>query len=382
MQRAAVLLVTLLMACGDDGAAVESPPAGDDAAVNGAADAARPAPAAGNSPIDVPAGEWHWEEFPDTSCRDGSAAGLSVYLVPGSERVMIYLEGGGSCFDAETCASNPPEVVVRAPEASGIFDRAHADNPVGDWSFVYIPYCSGDLHMGDARDVSIAGVEGLQQFQGRPNLERFLERLVPTFADARQVLLTGVSAGGLGALVNYGVVQSAFGSIPVDMIDDSGPAVSIDHVPACLNQLRRQHWGLDRTVIAECGDECDAQGDFLLQYARRTLRQSVGHSGLIHSIHDIIIRAFFGIGTNGGSDDCGGVLLETIMEAEALEAALRDARDQLSEEAPRFGTFFPEGTDHGWITTPAFYEAGVGDTTMVEWFRAVIEGAPAQHVAP
>ena len=32
----------------------------------------------------------------------------------------------------------------------GIFDFARADNPFADYCFIYVPLCTGDVHLGDA----------------------------------------------------------------------------------------------------------------------------------------------------------------------------------------------------------------------------------------
>jgi hypothetical protein len=42
-------------------------------------------------------------------------------------------------------------------EGNGIFDQTREDNPFKDWGFVYIPYCTGDLHMG-ANDATYGNV--------------------------------------------------------------------------------------------------------------------------------------------------------------------------------------------------------------------------------
>jgi hypothetical protein len=84
---------------------------------------------------------WTWIPFPDTQCRDGSPAGVSVNLNSGSNKVMIFLEGGGACFSADTCGSNPANVPTTAQKpanVTGVFDRANTQNPVGDWNFVYV----------------------------------------------------------------------------------------------------------------------------------------------------------------------------------------------------------------------------------------------------
>ena len=78
-----------------------------------------------------------------------------------SDNLMVYFEGGGACWDNYTCTfplgGAGPGFFVPAihpltdPNAfDGVFKSSNAKNPVKDWSVVYIPYCTGDLHAGSA----------------------------------------------------------------------------------------------------------------------------------------------------------------------------------------------------------------------------------------
>ena len=92
-----------------------------------------------------------------------------------SKNLVVFFEGGGACWDDLTCTfpiaaglpSQVPQFFVPAidPNASpanydGIFKSDNPANPVKDWSFVYIPYCTGDIHVGSATQqyVSVAGL--------------------------------------------------------------------------------------------------------------------------------------------------------------------------------------------------------------------------------
>jgi hypothetical protein len=330
--------------------------------------------------------QWQWIAFPDSKCRDGSAAGIGVSLNSASKKLMIYLEGGGACFDAGTCAQNPASVTSQSPAAeTGLFDRSKMENPVRDWNFAYVPYCTGDVHIGDNENVTVPGVTGMQQFVGRRNLQAFLNRLVPTFSKADQVLLTGVSAGGFGASSNIEFVQWTFGSVPVVMIDDSGPAMSNKYLPSCLTDTYRMVWGLDKTILKLCGSDCPAGGDYTVDYVKHLAKVSSGTmAGLIESNQDQVIRWFYGIGTNNGANDCKGALLLTPMDGMLFEQGLLDYRKLLMQSHPNFGTYFPPSTQHTWLGGASFYTASAGTPAvkMVDWVTAILEGKPATHVGP
>jgi hypothetical protein len=132
-------------------------------------------------------------------CADGSPY---TYWVRHADptKVVFFLQGGGGCFDATTCAfdSRAYQVSIGADDdpstfTQGVFDFANPRNPLADYSMVYVPYCTGDVHSGDKEQ----DYEGLSiKHVGRRNVAAYLKRLVPTFKDADRVVLTGSSAGG------------------------------------------------------------------------------------------------------------------------------------------------------------------------------------------
>ena len=89
-------------------------------------------------------------------CLDGTAAGF--YIEPanpaGSLRStwVIYMEGGGACYTQPDC-EHRAEVGLGSsknwPEGQWpkSFDLAHDPN-FADANHVFIPYCSGDEHVG------------------------------------------------------------------------------------------------------------------------------------------------------------------------------------------------------------------------------------------
>ena len=89
----------------------------------------------------------------DCQCADGSAFSLWVREA-NPQKVVFYLQDGGACFSAETCAPENDLYKTRVDDGPagerGIFDFADPRNPFADHSVVYVPYCTGDVHIGDA----------------------------------------------------------------------------------------------------------------------------------------------------------------------------------------------------------------------------------------
>jgi cysteine-rich repeat protein len=326
---------------------------------------------------------WEWFEIEGSRCRDGSPAGISVNMSPGASGVVIYLEGGGACFEAITCAANPTHIkedasglaeARRFPGGGGIFNRSDERNPVADWHMVYVPYCTGDVFAGTAEDVDVPNV-GVQQFVGYTNVGLFLERLVPTFADVDQVLLTGVSAGGFGAAANAKRVQRDFQDVPVVLLDDSGPPMTNEFILPCLQEQWRTLWGFDDSILADCGAECRAD-DYVIDMTAHLLRHAPDRvGGLFSHRQDTIIRFFYGFSHN----DCQGTI--PLTEA-TFEAGLADFRGFIEDRADNFGTFYIDGLSHTCITNQScFYETEAEDVALTDWVADLLDGTTS-HVGP
>ncbi|HEY5927554.1 MAG TPA: pectin acetylesterase-family hydrolase [Kofleriaceae bacterium] len=325
-------------------------------------------------PIMPPAMMWQFFEIPGTKCIDGTPAGFSVNFNPASTKMVIYLEGGGACFNSY-CES----LFTRSgnqPTNGGIFDRANAANPARDWTWVYVPYCSGDVYGGQA-DTMLGGK--MRQFYGYSNFTAFLERWVPSF-DTDQVLLTGSSAGGFGAAVNYAQTQRAFGTTPVALIDDSGPPMAKEVFPPCLQTLWKTVWGLDKTMLAECGADCTDPNDYIadvFDHVRSEFPDMRG--GLFSSVGDQTIRAFAGYGWSGGYNMCADI--PNAVTATVYQQGLTELRTRMMAAGTGFGTYYVTGNGHTILRGAGFYSTNVGGMTVPQWIEGTLTGTAA-HVGP
>jgi len=320
---------------------------------------------------------WEYVGFPDAFCRDGSQAGISISKSGSSKNLMIYLEGGGACFDALTCLGNPSNVSTNSLQPSaGLFARDRDENPVKDWNFVYVPYCTGDNHTGTNENGMVDGQP--QKFVGYKNITVFLKHLKEQFPDAERVFLTGVSGGGFGAAGNVPQVTRTWPNAKGNMIDDSGPAMSSKYIVPCLQQKWNELWGLDQSIIKECGADCPKADDFVLDYSLfLAAKYSEQTSGLIETTEDVIIRGFYGVGTN----ECTGSIVGTPVPPEVFKEGLLDFREQV-KAYPNFGTYFPAGNQHTWLGTDSLYTAEVSGVRMIDWVKDIITDTKAAHVGP
>ncbi|MBE7452821.1 MAG: hypothetical protein HS111_29260 [Kofleriaceae bacterium] len=211
------------------------------------------------------------------------------------------MQGGGACFNDFTCSSvaNPNGFTgadlasaVAQGGTEGLFDRGDAANPLRDATFVFFPYCSGDVFAGSAE----SGYGGRVQV-GYQNVGAYLDVIVPASTPVRRVIVSGSSAGGFGALYNYDRVATRYPGLPVFLIDDSGPPMADTWLTPCLQTQMRTHWNLNATLPTDCS-ACVGQDGGGLVNAMPFLadKHSQQRMALLSSVSDGVIRSFYGFG--------------------------------------------------------------------------------------
>ncbi len=337
---------------------------------------------------DAPVGEWNWIDFPESRCRTGTPTGIGVRYGD-VNKVVIYFMGGGACFNATTCGLNPGTYgqldfggFANQGGQSGIFNPNDSNNPTYNWSHIFIPYCTGDVHFGSNPGMPVNGL-GMQDFVGFDNVTMFLERVVPTFIDAEQVLVTGESAGGFGAALNYDRIADAFPNTTVTLLDDSGPPLSDAYLHACLQKQWRELWGFDETLPEACSGCFGPDGGGIYELAPYLAdKHGDQKMALISSTADNVIRLFFGYGITEPNDDpCGPSLIPQSMEAWFFEDGLYDFRDNVLDGSPIWGSYFIDSTTHTWIGGDGFFSTEVDGVKLHEWVTDLVEGNTA-HVNP
>lgn len=298
-------------------------------------------------PLEAPRNEWTWIDVDGMKCGNGSSSGIGVNLTDESDDVLIFLEGGGACWDGYTCWGPPGTALYLQTGYNALafatdpqrilyfLNRGDDGNPFRKKNLIYIPYCTGDAFAGDnVINLSWFG-DHETHFVGYRNVGIALSRIVATLPSAKRVWLAGDSAGGFGAAFNFGRVQTAFPKARVDVIDDSGQPIMPN---AARWQIWKALWNIQ--MPSDC-TKCDDGPGAFVDYYRGKYPNS--RFGLISFDYDIVIAPFM----NLSLDDFHQQLLALASE---IDASWANARYFILPGASHVGIALPTPGLRAWIT--------------------------------
>lgn len=292
--------------------------------------------------------------------------------------LVVFFDGGGACWDDVTCAiprlANDARdddgfykaelVTTDDPNRfGGIFDLNDPRNPVRDWTFVYVPYCTGDIHSGSntARYTDPdTGEPYTIAHRGSDNFRVILRWMKDHITQPHHILVAGSSAGAYGATTQYARIREAYPRGRAIMMGDAGQGVMTQDF---LNQ-RSRSWRFDlpRGVLAR-GEEVTESTDIVSRLAARYPNDRFGQ---YTTAQDITQSSFYAL--MGAENAC----------IAWTERMTRDLTRRQS--APNFRSYLAAGETHSILRQARFYTEQSGGEPLVTWFTAMLsDGGGAWH---
>lgn len=292
-----------------------------------------------------------------------------------ADGLVVFFDGGGACWDDVTCAiprlrndARDDDGFYKAELIStddpnrfnGIFDLDNPRNPVRNWSFVYIPYCTGDVHTGSNTAHYTdpdTGEPYTIEHRGADNFRVVLSWLKENFAQPQQLLVAGSSAGAYGAATHYPRIREAYPRGRAALIGDAGQGVMTQSFLA----QRERSWravlprGLFRRNEA-ITPETDLIGRLAERYPNDRFAQYT-------TAHDITQSSFYAL---------MGVENACMAWSQAMSSALAER-----QRAPNFRSYLASGETHSILRTARFYSEQSGGAPLADWFAAMLTGGPA-----
>jgi hypothetical protein len=318
----------------------------------------------------------------EATCSDapGSDPAYKFWARRGTEnRLVVYFDGGGACWDDVTCAvpmlatdRGRSEGFFKAEllptddprQMSGLFDFENARNPVRNWSFVFVPYCTGDVHSG-SNDATYRNPDTGEPYtihhRGADNFRVVLEWMRANFIAPDEILVAGSSAGAYGAATHYGRIRDVFPTGVAAMLGDAGQGVT---TPDFLER-RNGNWRyqLPENVFgenAQLTSDDDIVGTLAAHYPNDRFAQYT-------TAHDRTQAGFYAL--MGAHNAC-----RAWTEKMAGDLTRR-------QNAGNFRSYLAAGNSHTILRDRLFYTEQSGGAPFADWVAALLDGGAQQNRA-
>ena len=162
-------------------------------------------------------------------CIFGDAYAFQV--IPGeTDKLLIYLQGGGACWSASTTNVLTMCTTTSTPNGvAGVFDPSNQQNPYASYTIVHPLYCSGDLWAGNI-------TQSYKHHTGKPVVQVGIYNMLSTVSwiQAQQqapsaslqphlakLVVMGCSAGSIGAQLWGSKLVQTFPADQLAIVPDS-----------------------------------------------------------------------------------------------------------------------------------------------------------------
>ncbi len=349
-----VLPAALLVACADQEAPVEPQPVAD---LGGLSEG--------------------WNEIAadgEAVCSDGSD--YRFFVRPGDpEKLAIYFQGGGGCWDGATCDPHiQPSYTMsigdfHPSQRGGIFDFENPANPLADYSIVFAPYCTGDVHLGDHiatyEAPTVEDHEGHSfelHHRGHANADSVLAWTYDHFFAPTHVFVSGSSAGSIPSPYYAMLIAEQYeGSVVAQLGDGSGGYRRTGEFTPETSWKALDVLGIQ----PEFAGMTSADFNYEALYVAAAKR----HPNLIFAAYDTaednVQKRFL---------ELGGT------PAEALQPLLDANQADIRSEVDNFRSFVAAGELHTILGRPELYSYRVGEIALVDWLADLAAGETVPDV--
>lgn len=305
-------------------------------------------------------------DLPGLQCADGTQSYFTVTKREGAKNVLVYLNGGGACWNKQNCEQGYARPLTRVEPSndwnngSGIHSKQDKANPFGrDYNIIHVPYCTGDAFTGDrVAEYGSQGAPYTIRHKGYRNVELIMEALGQTFPTPERAVLIGCSAGGIGAYYHLRNFDKAFPDAAKYVVSDAGTPFKPPYLIEAKYKVIMKSWGADMT-LPEMGTDAQA-GSFGDVIKYNTQKFPNVRFGLVSSYRDFTM-SFFAMAV--GSPSPMTAVRDTIIDV---------SNNDIGLQAKHQKVFYIDSSQHCHSATQL---SGVSSlqTTLSQWLYDMVE---------
>lgn len=281
------------------------------------------------------------------------------------ERLVISFQGGGACWSLFTCGVGQGQIffdevlpvdelepLLEQGTIDGLYDLTDERNPAAGATFVHIPYCTGDLHWGDA---TVAyGEETVIEHRGARNVRAVFDWLQARYPSPSEIFVTGCSAGSYASILYAGQLADLYPDARIVQLGDAGAGVVTD----TFFQDAFTRWNAEPLL----------EGLIDVPLAGLTLNDLYVAVGRAHP--ELKLAQY-----NSAFDSVQGFYFEAMGgDADEWSAEMIRMQHELRDELENFRFFIGPGRAHCCTPYDALYKQGTPQTALDAWTRELVEG--------
>jgi hypothetical protein len=314
------------------------------------------------------------------------------------KKLAVIFAGGGACWTGENCALHcrphyRPFAGLELDPTSlgGVFDTDNVENPLADYTLVYLPTANGDVFLGDATAVyDTPAMNGHPEgkvtilHKGFDNALLALDWMFKNYPRPNTVAVMGWSAGALASPLFTHVVAQHYPGVQVTHFADGGGAY---HLSEKLAPLFKS-WGTENVLKRVKGFED-------IPIVGLTIEDLYIRAAELHP--DIVFHQY-----NERQDAVQAMFMQLIGERKPdVPAKLDEAHAYIRARVPNFRTYTSWGHDEAIIggyydavlainaldnrgrphVLDRFYTRQTNGVRFLDWFTAAMTGQPVEDVA-
>ncbi len=322
---------------------------------------------------DIPQGWTRIEPGGETICSRGTD--YAFFVRRGTvNKLVVGFDGGGACWDTISCSEQSPifsDSVTAddnpATMSDGILDFKDPENPFSDWYGVFVPYCTGDIHWGDAVVTYPATgdyPEVTIYHKGFVNASAVMSWIYDHFAAPEVIFVTGVSAGSYGSLMFAPYLMDHYPESRAVQSGDSGAGVITQE----FLELGLTNWNAVQN-IPEFFTELHETPLSSLSLPDVYIAAANYFPGQVYSQYNTAYdenQQFYYEAMGGNPGDWHDLMVENI--------------STIADSAPTFRYFTNWGELHGVLPYPEFYTYQTNGVRIRDWVADLAAGVDVENV--
>lgn len=313
--------------------------------------------------------DWNKMELP-RPCVNGENENTYVMVSRGSsEKIFIYMQGGGAGTSYLTSQmmviTLNPKFEQTADSTSGIFNRKENRNPFKEWTMVFIPYSTGDVHAGNrviSYKAPLSQESKTVHHAGMVNVTTVLRWVARQNFDFDNMVLGGSSAGGYGTIMNVYHADKIFDQSIV-AINDAGPGLASKIDPAFRLERTINTWGWGQNLPSEFIEHVREKGEPVYGLEKLSENFDVIY-GLCEDEKDVIM----------------GTVFLKYPPFYFKDVLLSVSSDLVESNPGSFSRFLVDGYDHTLLPRERFYKENVRGKQVYEWVNGLLKGKVKSYV--